>query len=370
MQSPTLSSRKQIIVVVTNGGIVLCFDNKLKLIWETYIRHSINMEVSILITYHSIRIDDLGSVILGCKTYSEFNETFLFFNKNENNSKDTSNNESHFSFYAFDGRTGSLRWKHEKEDFYLNENTLDSHNNNNNIDDLPSQNNEFSSYMNLHSYKLHILNNINIKHIGEVDWIKFEDDIIQQLPYYWKSKYDTKLKIAHFEKKRNIGISSRKTKYLNEQGIFLVKKVNFLIYIDKSSDFITKPNVIIAYINSGLEIIHLFTGRTLCKLDLNREILYDDINGDGIIESVQIIEFSHINERVNEIEGNQFFHKNQKKNCLALVRAGIPPKEQLFNVSICFFNNIFWELNPLLNHQESKQENNDLIKIANPITLK
>lgn len=33
--------------------------------------------------------------------------------------------ESHFSYFAFDGRTGALRWKHEAGDFYGEDTHLD-----------------------------------------------------------------------------------------------------------------------------------------------------------------------------------------------------------------------------------------------------
>ena len=36
----------------------------------------------------------------------------------------------------------------------------------------------------------------------------------------------------------------------------------------------------------GIEAIHLYTGRTICKLHLPRNGLHADINGDGVLDHV------------------------------------------------------------------------------------
>jgi hypothetical protein len=96
----------------------------------------------------------------------------------------------HFSYYAFDGRTGSLRWQHEEGDFI----PLDKHNNEEDAEEaIPD-----------HSYKLHVLSDKS-KHLGEFDWRVFKDDILQQLPHIWNSRDDTILLLKRFEKKRQSG---------------------------------------------------------------------------------------------------------------------------------------------------------------------
>jgi hypothetical protein len=48
------------------------------------------------------------------------------------------------------------------------------------------------------------------------------------------------------------------------------------------------PNVVVAHQKEGIEAIHLPTGRTLCKLSLLEGGLHADINGDGVLDHVQV----------------------------------------------------------------------------------
>lgn len=37
-------------------------------------------------------------------------------------------------------------------------------------------------------------------------------------------------------------------------------------------------------IQEGIEAIHLYTGRTICKLHLPKDGLHADVNGDGVLD--------------------------------------------------------------------------------------
>jgi hypothetical protein len=52
--------------------------------------------------------------------------------------------------------------------------------------------------------------------------------------------------------------------------------------------YMLEPNVLVAHLKEGLEVVHLFTGRTLCKLHLPENGLHADINGDGLVDHVQV----------------------------------------------------------------------------------
>lgn len=47
------------------------------------------------------------------------------------------------------------------------------------------------------------------------------------------------------------------------------------------------PNVLVAHLEEGIEAIHLYSGRTLCKLHLPPPGLHADLNGDGVLDHVQ-----------------------------------------------------------------------------------
>lgn len=61
-----------------------------------------------------------------------------------------------------------------------------------------------------------------------------------------------------------------------------------LIYQTRE-DTIEKPNVIVVKNNRGIEVLHLYSGRPLCALELAPENLYADINSDGVIDKVETI---------------------------------------------------------------------------------
>lgn len=50
-----------------------------------------------------------------------------------------------------------------------------------------------------------------------------------------------------------------------------------------------KPNVLLFHHEDGLSVLSLRNGRPVCHLSLVDDSLYDDLNGDGIIDQVQIL---------------------------------------------------------------------------------
>lgn len=49
------------------------------------------------------------------------------------------------------------------------------------------------------------------------------------------------------------------------------------------------PNVIVAHLEEGIEAVHLYTGRTICKLYLPPGGLHTDLNADGIPDHIQVL---------------------------------------------------------------------------------
>jgi hypothetical protein len=46
-------------------------------------------------------------------------------------------------------------------------------------------------------------------------------------------------------------------------------------------------NALVAHLKEGIEAIHLYSGRTICKLLLPPHQLHADVNGDGVLDHVQ-----------------------------------------------------------------------------------
>ena len=51
----------------------------------------------------------------------------------------------------------------------------------------------------------------------------------------------------------------------------------------------TPPNVVVAHLEEGIEAIHLYSGRTVCRLPLQSLSLHVDLNGDGIPDHVHAV---------------------------------------------------------------------------------
>jgi len=86
------------------------------------------------------------------------------------------------------------------------------------------------------------------------------------------------------------------------------------------ADDVKRPNVLVADLVGGVEVIHLYTGRPICQLTL-MDGVYADINGDGIIDRIKAI---------NEKDDGRF-----EEGCYALATTGIPVMDQLWNHSLC-----------------------------------
>lgn len=54
-------------------------------------------------------------------------------------------------------------------------------------------------------------------------------------------------------------------------------------------------NVLVAHLEEGLEIVHLYSGRTVCKLHLPPGGLHTDLNADGVPDHIQVILAFHAN---------------------------------------------------------------------------
>ena len=54
------------------------------------------------------------------------------------------------------------------------------------------------------------------------------------------------------------------------------------------------PNVLVAHLEEGIEAVHLYSGRTLCKLHLPPSGLHADLNGDGVLDHVQVHALPHV----------------------------------------------------------------------------
>ncbi|KAL6048323.1 Integrin-alpha FG-GAP repeat-containing protein 2 [Balamuthia mandrillaris] len=314
--------RKQSIVVVTNGWGVMLFDSNLRLIWESNVRDDLSSElyhseVAITVAPFPVRVGDKGVVVVGGRLERRPDVARLSHELRDMDEEEGDEDEEHFSYYAFDGRTGALRWKHEAGDFFKSQDHQD----------------EEKTLLPEHSYKLHVIG--HTKHLGELDWKEFKQSVLQNLPHAVYRKEEASFALDHFERQHHAGRSgaAASSEWKGEAlGIpsdhhLHIAGLPFGGYAPHTAtDFIKKPNVVVAHLKSGLEVVHLYTGKPLCELTLG-EGLHLDINGDGVIDTIKAVNFGD-----GEDSGT----------CYAFATSGIPPMETLFNTSICQTNDGFF----------------------------
>ncbi|KAF3440747.1 hypothetical protein FNV43_RR19033 [Rhamnella rubrinervis] len=348
---------KQVLVVVTSGWSVMCFDSNLKKLWENSLQDDFphnahHREIAISISNYTLKHGDSGLVIIGGRMEVQphilldpFEEIEMTEKSTEQHRRNASEKASdsgtadlrHFKLYAFAGGSGSIRWQGRNE----------------NIEGHSSE-----TLIPQHNYKLDV-QALNSRHPGEYECREFRESILGVMPHHWDRREDTMLKLAHFKRHKRkilkktagktISMPFHKPQENHPLGKDSTKKISN--FIGKAAEYagsakskkpfpyvptITNytqlwwlPNVVVAHLKEGIEAVHLASGRTLCKLHLQEGGLHADINGDGVLDHVQAVGGNGAEQTV--VSGSM----DVLRPCWAVATSGVPVREQLFNASIC-----------------------------------
>ncbi|XP_024976467.1 uncharacterized protein LOC112514307 [Cynara cardunculus var. scolymus] len=353
--------QKQVLVVVTSGWSIMCFDHNLQKLWETNVQEDFphnahHREISISVSNYTLKHGDAGLIIVGGRMEMQphmhldpFEEIIMAEESADQHRRSASEKESadtpgavdlrHFAFYAFAGRSGALRWSRKNEN-------------------VEAASSDESPLIPQHNYKLDV-HALNRRQPGEFECREFRESILGTMPHHWDRREDTMLKLAHFRRhkrkavKRTPGKTSNYPFHKPEEnhppGKDSTKKISNLI--EKAASFANSaktkkaspyvptitnytqlwwvPNVVVARQKEGIEVLHLVSGRTLCKLHLQEGGLHADINGDGVLDHVQAVGGNGAEQTV--VSGSM----EVLRPCWAVATSGVPVREQLFNVSIC-----------------------------------
>ncbi|KAJ4785577.1 tRNA uridine 5-carboxymethylaminomethyl modification enzyme MnmG [Rhynchospora pubera] len=354
--------KKKVLVVVTSGWSVMCFDHNLKKLWEQNLQEDFphgahHREISISISNYTLKHGDAGLIIVGGRMEMQHHnnmdvlEEMMMSGEDDHlHRRSASEKEQgsgvntvdlrHFAFYAFAGRTGQIRWSRKNE----------------NIDAQPS---DASIVLPQHNYKLdaHALNS---RRPGEFECRDFRESVLRVMPHHWDRREDTSFQLAHFKKhkrkttKKIPGRSTATTVHKPSEDNPLGKNPSNKIAkaIGKAADYAASsrpkkrslyiptitnhtqvwwvPNVVVAHQKEGIEVLHLASGRTICKLHLT-EGLHADINGDGVLDHVQVV--GRNGAEMSVVSGTA----EVLRPCWAVATSGVPVREKLFNVSICHY---------------------------------
>lgn len=302
---------RQIIVVVTNNGVVHCFTDQLELLWtaDTFKdqspsdSHYYFKEIAVHIVPYS---PDFGLVLIGGKLVKdkppeEHMKHSHHLNMSDGRSADevaklpprrvrpakmSSEEKEHFSTYALNSKTGQIHWKHEPGDYEAKKSSRE---------DLLSA---YHFKLALHSSQYHV---------GEVHWSIYTDSLIATLPYRWQHPADTNLQTAHFVKRSPSSSTEMKDKGTSEK---------FQPHAGEG-----KPNAVIIHQHKSIEVLNLDSGQPLCTYPISKDrTSVGDVNDDDVIDHVTVFFSSEPVPQPDIIP------------CSALVTSGA---KNLFRGSIC-----------------------------------
>ncbi|KAL6220632.1 hypothetical protein ACLB2K_008388 [Fragaria x ananassa] len=352
---------RQVLVVVTSGWSVMCFDSNLKRLWDVNLQEDFphnahHREIAISITNYTLKHGDSGLVIVGGRmemqphiTLDPFEEIGMAERNAERHRRNLTEKEAsensgtvdlrHFALYAFAGGSGKIRWTRKNEN-------------------IEAHASDASQLIPQHNYKLDV-QALNSRQPGEFACREFRESILGVMPHHWDRREDTMLKLAHFRRHKrktlkktagkNTNYPFHKPEENNPPGKDSSKKISNLIgkaaqyagsvkskkpyqyipTITNHTQLWWVPNVVVAHQKEGIEAVHIASGRTLCKLNLQDAGLHADVNGDGVLDHVQAVGGNGAEQTV--VSGSM----EVLRPCWAVATSGVPVREQLFNASIC-----------------------------------
>lgn len=380
------------IVVVTEDFTVSCYDASLSLLWEKSVAHKSHQldyvinhytvdEAAIFTTPLNLQNDEKGpgAIIIGASLRMKDSAEGVTppslieagFDMNEDGDIEHPEMKirsmlEHFSVFALDAKEGHVIWRHDGSDVKEEQYTRS----------LPYQAYHLDSF-DLSRMAVHgASSDMN-------DWSLFKGSLVAELPHFWHDREDTNLRFAHFVR-RHIGAGASQGSPSFSKSKEAAKKASRKLEDNKgkktdgkgsdkkhhhkkqnqgtggggflshgkfsglgseplsssatlphdASEHTDHPNVLVAHTKHGLEIISLATGVPITSLALNRDQVYGDVDGDGVVDSILMIEQEH------QLQGKaaQFAHAGSKddlQHCSMMVVSGLPPRQQLFNGTVC-----------------------------------
>lgn len=371
-----LRERSQVIMVVSDDLTVSCFDHLLTILWEkrvahftvdiekTLINHELN-EITILPSPLQVRNSTSGTIFLAFSMRPRSSDSInrvkieqgltLDESISDVSDADSRSKLEHLNIFALDSTNGHVLWRHNGQEIRIEQYTKS----------LPK-----SSLFRLE------LRDIMIKShhgAGLGDWTLFRESLTNVLPHTWYGSKDTFLDIAMFSRK-HIGSQdtttktseSYQSKYESKHGRFTGVKYDQVPENAKlphvSSEHISHPNVLVAHMSKGIEVVSLSTGTAITSLALGPEKTVADIDGDSVVDTIIFLESAS----KATSHGSTFADAGKEfEHCSFVVVSGLPAKAQLFNGSVCLGKNILSE--PLSRRNELSR---GLVSAASPVIMR
>ena len=378
----TNKERSQVLFTLQKDLTISCFDSTLKLLWNKQLAHKLH-DIQGLLAHYNIQNIAIHAIPISITQNSDslvvigFNmipnnidsesrirleqgmgsEDGSSGNRTEHIGIDIQSQLDHFTIYALNATDGSIIWRHDG------------------IDMKPEQ---YIRSLPMNALKLGLIADLTTKatvattNHGLNDWSVFRQSLFAELPHIWRSSDDTSIRIAHFVR-RHLGAGS--TSQVDKKGAETLKnsgaeydsshitsstnKANkkasatskhFNIDLNRftgierqplslsaslphdAAEHTQNPNVLVAHTSKGLEVISLRSGTPITSLSLKADRLYDDLDGDGVLDSIAVLESEN---DVAEHSLSQLHDNARLRHCMMVVISGLPQMGQLFNGTIC-----------------------------------
>eukprot|EP01025_Chloroclados_australasicus_P040973 TRINITY_DN4314_c0_g2_i2.p1 TRINITY_DN4314_c0_g2~~TRINITY_DN4314_c0_g2_i2.p1 ORF type:complete len:434 (-),score=37.66 TRINITY_DN4314_c0_g2_i2:92-1393(-) len=189
-----------------------------------------------------------------------------------------------------------------------------------------------------HNYKMHA-DSLESRHYGEASCREYRESVLMAMPHIWQYPWNTRLSLAHFhkhmqgkgnQKGKSTANSQQKRKSVGNVDNAVSRTVSKIATSastgGSTSQHSKPPNVVLSYQEEGIEAIHLFTGRTVCKLQLSKKGLHVDLNADGVLDHIYA---------TSSVDDSSLHTHHHPRSCWAAAYSGIPPRQHFFNGSIC-----------------------------------
>lgn len=88
---------------------------------------------------------------------------------------------------------------------------------------------------------------------------------------------------------------------------------------------------VVSHNKRGIEVVSLTTGAPIVAMALTEGQTYVDVDGDGIVDSVLLLE----NDDDVAVHAAYAVDRTKSRHCSMMVVSGLPPRAQLFNGTIC-----------------------------------
>ena len=280
----------------------------------------------------------------------------------------------HFDYFALDGGGGAFRWEHRAADFHHG----------------PHDGDGLSPQM---DYKIDVAalggqGGIDARHDGELPWRVFHDSVMGTLPHGWRHPADGSLAPSRFERRRRPTPAAQRERSVRTGQARASASVHLGLAGSGSIPEVSRkyphlglagslqpaasppasptspsalggdqggssgggrgtpaaPNVLVAKRREGVEVLHLYTGRTLTQLVLPESShsvahAHADLNGDGSVDHVTAMTSRPAASVERAPDGGRHGRSKPKRAastpCYGIATSGIPTKEMLWNTSVC-----------------------------------